>query len=83
MKINHKISRRTMVGGLGAGMLSIGIPPLFANITITDKVEGLEDPRGKIQSRHLKDKNNRGQIWRQKWNLVLIMANRVTKDLEG
>ena len=47
MKINHKISRRTMVGGLGAGMLSIGIPPLFANITITDKVEGLEDPRGK------------------------------------
>ncbi|WP_097130227.1 SDR family oxidoreductase [Pedobacter xixiisoli] len=47
MKINHKISRRTMVGGFGAGMLSIGIPPLFANITITDKVEGLEDPREK------------------------------------
>ncbi|SOD14032.1 NAD(P)-dependent dehydrogenase, short-chain alcohol dehydrogenase family [Pedobacter xixiisoli] len=36
-----------MVGGFGAGMLSIGIPPLFANITITDKVEGLEDPREK------------------------------------
>lgn len=47
MKINHKISRRTMVGGLGAGMLSIGIPPLFANITVTGKAGVLEDPRGK------------------------------------
>lgn len=47
MKINHKISRRAMVGGLGAGMLSVGIPPLFANITIIDKAEALEDPRGK------------------------------------
>ncbi|WP_138723576.1 SDR family oxidoreductase [Pedobacter helvus] len=47
MKINKKITRRTMVGGLGAGMLSIGMPPLFANITITDKAGVLEDPRGK------------------------------------
>lgn len=36
-----------MVGGLGAGMLSIGIPPVFANVIITDKAAALEDPRGK------------------------------------
>jgi NAD(P)-dependent dehydrogenase (short-subunit alcohol dehydrogenase family) len=47
MKIDKKISRRTMVGGLGAGMLSIGIPPVFANVIITDKAAALEDPRGK------------------------------------
>jgi NAD(P)-dependent dehydrogenase (short-subunit alcohol dehydrogenase family) len=47
MKINQKISRRTMVGGLGAGMLSFGVPPVLANITITDKIQALEDPRGK------------------------------------
>jgi len=47
MKIDKKISRRTMVGGLGAGMLSMGIPPVFANVIITDKAAALEDPRGK------------------------------------
>ncbi len=36
-----------MVGGLGAGMLSMGIPPVFANVIITDKAAALEDPRGK------------------------------------
>ncbi|RYE56899.1 MAG: SDR family oxidoreductase, partial [Sphingobacteriales bacterium] len=47
MKINDKISRRTMVGGLGAGVLSLSVPPLFANVMVTDKAAALEDPRGK------------------------------------
>lgn len=47
MKINDKISRRTMVGGLGAGVLSLSIPPVFANVMVTDKNVSLEDPRGK------------------------------------
>ncbi len=44
--MNQKISRRTMVGGISAGMLSISIPPVLANITVT-ATGALEDPRGK------------------------------------
>jgi len=47
MKITDKITRRKMVGGLGAGVLSLGIPPVFANVIITDQSTILEDPRGK------------------------------------
>jgi len=47
MKITDKITRRKMVVGLGAGVLSLGIPPVFANVIVTDQSPILEDPRGK------------------------------------
>jgi hypothetical protein len=71
MNEQHKITRRTVIGGLGAGIAAMAVSPSFAAHKKTSEKsfipQKLEDLQQNIQSHPLMHNHNPGQVLPEKW----------------